>query len=170
MSRNLPGTMVTNIFSFSLIHCSTPSASVKSLYKLNASNKRCFLNLANSWSSWYLLSMEFNLSVTVKKIKYFSSKKYTGDSNKTETGNGSVTCSAFPVIFTKSVSLIMQSLDGALIILQFVTDLLVFFQEGLKIENGYLFVAKKAINSKNKGIISRHITVKLYIYVEYMIP
>ena len=67
-SISLPGTMVTNIFSFSLIHCSTPSASVKSLYKLNASNKRCFLNLANSWSSWYLLSMEFNLSVTVKKI------------------------------------------------------------------------------------------------------
>ena len=74
-----------------------------------------------------------------------------------ETGNGNVTCSAFPVIFAKSVSLIMQSLNGALIILQFITDLLVLLQEGLKIENGYLFVAKKAINSKNKGIISRHI-------------
>jgi hypothetical protein len=69
-----------------------------------------------------------------------------------ETGNKKLTCSAFPVIFTKSVSLIMQSLDGALIILQFITDLLVFLQEGLKIENGYLFVAKD-INSKNKDII-----------------
>ena len=70
-----------------------------------------------------------------------------------ETGNEKLTCSAFPVIFTKSVSLIMQSLDGALIILQFITDLLVFLQEGLKIENGYLFVAKEAINSKNKDLI-----------------
>ena len=53
-SISLPGTMVTNIFSFSLIHCSTPSPSVNNLYKLSASKSRCFRSFASSWSSWYL--------------------------------------------------------------------------------------------------------------------